>query len=54
MIISGVQLTNVGYIVDTKPGLAGSLQFAGGSTSHGGSYLSLVPGITISGGAYCI
>jgi Concanavalin A-like lectin/glucanases superfamily len=34
--------------------LAGSLSFAGGSTSHGGSYLSLVPGITIGGGAYCI
>jgi len=35
-------------------GIVGSLLFAGGSTSHGGSYLSLVPGITIGGGAYCI
>ena len=54
MIISGVQLTNVGYIVDTKLGLAGSLIFAGGSSGHGGSYLSLSPGISIASGSYCI
>jgi hypothetical protein len=33
--------------------LAGSLSFAGGSTSHGSSYLSLSPGIAYAGGAFC-
>jgi len=34
--------------------LAGSLQFTGGATSHSAPYLSLVPGISIAGGAYTV
>jgi Concanavalin A-like lectin/glucanases superfamily len=37
-----------------RTSLAGSLSFAGGSTSEAGSYLSLSPGITIGSGAYTI
>ena len=50
MIISGVQLTNTGFVVDTQylP-LAGSLQFNGTS-----QFLSLSPGFALSTGAYTI
>jgi len=52
--IAGGWTIGNGWELQSYSGLAGSLLFAGGSTSHGGSYLSLVPGITIGGGAYCI
>jgi hypothetical protein len=52
--INGGWTVGNGWGLQSYSNLAGSLLFAGGSTSHGGSYLSLVPGITISGGAYCI
>jgi hypothetical protein len=50
MIISGVQLTNTGYVVDTQylP-LAGSLQFNGTS-----QFLSLSPGFALGTSAYTI
>ena len=53
MIISGLTLANVGYVVDNKPGLAGSLAFNGGSNGSG-SFLSLSPGFTMGSGAYTI
>lgn len=52
--IGGGWTVGNGWELQSYSNLAGSLLFAGGSTSHGGSYLSLVPGITIGGGAYCI
>jgi len=55
MIIGNLSSGNtVFYDVTPVPTLAGSLLFTGGSTSHGGSYLSLSPGISIAGGAYTI
>ena len=53
MIISNITIANIPYIVDVKPGLAGSLAFNGGSNGSG-SYLSLSPGFTMGSGAYTI
>jgi Concanavalin A-like lectin/glucanases superfamily len=53
MIISNITIANIPYIVDVKPGLAGSLAFNGGSNGSG-SYLSMSPGFTMGTGAYTI
>ena len=52
MIISNITIANIPYIVDVKPGIAGSLSFPGGNS--GTNMLVLNPGFTPGTGSYTI
>jgi hypothetical protein len=52
MIISNITIANIPYIVDVKPGIAGSLSFPGGNS--GTNMLVLNPGFTPGAGSYTV